>query len=321
DHGVIRLEVMCGNRRLDDLVIAAGAGSAARTYLRIPAGTTCTVREISNGGAPGSLNVVVTGSRAVVIPAPGGGIISLTDYYYTQVHPTRSLLTRKTVNGGAAADHGEIRLEVMCGNERLDDFVIAAGAGSRERRFDGIAAGTTCTVYEIEDGSSSGVHVEITGDRTVEIPASGVGEIHLLDTYTASLIEGFGSLIVSKTITGAAAGRQGAITTGVTCGGAALPDFTIAAGEPSGTVSHRYDGIPTGSICTVIDTATGQTSTVAVGVTGGGAVVMPAGGTETLALTDTFSSDPGTLVVNKTIAGPAAGQQGPVTIQVSCNRR
>jgi hypothetical protein len=80
--------------------------------------------------------------------------------------------------------------------------------GSRERRYNGIAAGTSCTVYEIEDGSTSSVHVEITGDRTVEIPASGTGEIHLTDTYTTALLEGgFGSLIVKKTITGPAAGR------------------------------------------------------------------------------------------------------------------
>jgi hypothetical protein len=141
----------------------------------------------------------------------------------------------------------------------------------------------------------------------------------LTNDYTP-VTPGSGSLVVSKTIAGPAAGRQGAITIGVTCGGRPLPDFTIPAGAASGTTSRRYDGISAGSTCTLTETALGQTSTVSVAVTGSGeAAVVPAGGTATLALTNSYSSDPDSLVVNKTITGPAAGQQGVVTIQVSCN--
>ena len=35
-------------------------------------------------------------------------------------------------------------------------------------------------------------------------------------------------------------------------------------------------------------------------------------------MTDTYTFVPGSLTVTKTIAGPSAGEQGPVTIHVDC---
>ena len=49
----------------------------------------------------------------------------------------------------------------------------------------------------------------------------------------------------------------------------------------------------------------------------GTVVTIPAGAEATVDLTDTYES--GALVVNKTITGPAAGSQGQVRIEVSCN--
>ena len=49
-------------------------------------------------------------------------------------------------------------------------------------------------------------------------------------------------------------------------------------------------------------------------------MVVPANGTATATLMDTYSADEGSLVVEKTISGDAAGSQGPVTIQVSCDK-
>ena len=51
------------------------------------------------------------------------------------------------------------------------------------------------------------------------------------------------------------------------CNGIALsPDFVIASGTPAGSVSHSFDGIPAGSVCTVTETADGATATVAATV-------------------------------------------------------
>ena len=46
---------------------------------------------------------------------------------------------------------------------------------------------------------------------------------------------------------------------------------------------------------------------------------MPSGGSVTATITNTYDYLPGTLTVNKVIAGPAAGSQGPVTIHVACD--
>jgi hypothetical protein len=45
---------------------------------------------------------------------------------------------------------------------------------------------------------------------------------------------------------------------------------------------------------------------------------IESGKTETVEITDTYSFV-GSLLVRKTIAGPAAGQQGPITIHSECD--
>ncbi len=51
----------------------------------------------------------------------------------------------------------------------------------------------------------------------------------------------------------------------------------------------------------------------------GQTVTVPADGTATATITDTYTEANGSLIVNKTIDGPAAGQQGEIVIQVSCD--
>jgi hypothetical protein len=222
-----------------------------------------------------------------------------------------------------------IRIRVRCTNGLDQTFTIAAGANPGQatpeplpHTFTGIPAGTRCGVTESPDGSrpSAGVDVGTTFSPSSGVVVIGQGgelhkTVHITDTYTHHP----GQLIVTKTITGPGAGQQGAIVIGVTCGALALPDFTIGAGAPSGSTSHSYTNIPAPTMCTVIETTDGHTNTVAVAVTGGGQVTVPPGGTATIGLTNAVSTDPRTLIVNKTITGSAAGHQGAITIQVECN--
>ena len=69
------------------------------------------------------------------------------------------------------------------------------------------------------------------------VPGGGSATLHITDTYTHAT----GSLVVTKTIDGPAAGSQGEVKISVTCGGTALADFVIPAGqtEPS---SQTYSG-------------------------------------------------------------------------------
>jgi len=134
-----------------------------------------------------------------------------------------------------------------------------------------------------------------------------------------------GKLVVTKTIAGAGAGSQGQVVIQVDCDdGVPRPDFVIAAGTPAGSTSRTYRDIAAGTECTVIETSNGSVVGTDVVVTGDGQeVTIPAGGSETVDITDTYtpvpSPGPSSLLVTKTIAGPLAGHQGAVTIHVVCN--
>ena len=129
-----------------------------------------------------------------------------------------------------------------------------------------------------------------------------------------------GSLVVEKTIAGPAAGSQGEIRIETVCDGEALtPDFVIPAGTPAGNKSQTYEDIPAGSVCTVTETSDGSVVGTDVVVVGAGQeVTIPSGRSATVHITDTYDFV-GSLVVKKTIAGPAAGQQGEIRIHTVCD--
>ena len=84
-------------------------------------------------------------------PAGPGPLTSLTP---TAPAPG-SLLVTKTIAGPLAGHQGPVTIHVVCNGTALSpDFVIAAGtpAGNVSHSFDGIPAGSACTVTETADG-------------------------------------------------------------------------------------------------------------------------------------------------------------------------
>jgi hypothetical protein len=163
------------------------------------------------------------------------------------------------------------------------------------------------------------IHTECNGTVLTPdfvIPAGGAGAAHITDTYGAAP----GSLLVTKTIAGRLAGHQGPVTIHVACNGSARsPDFVIASRTRAGSVSHSFDGIPAGSVCTVTETANGATATVMATVAGNGqTVTVPAGKVVPVNVINVYRGTPGTLKVTKTIAGPAAHRHGGIAILVGC---
>ena len=149
------------------------------------------------------------------------------------------------------------------------------------------------------------------------IPADGSETVHITDTYHQ-----FGSLLVTKTIAGPAAGQQGSITIHTVCDGTALtPDFVIAAGAPAGEQTMQYDEIPAPAKCTVTETADGHTSAVSVVVDGERPDRSPSVSVRSpeADILDTYGLAPGQLEVTKTIAGPLAGLQGTVVVHTVCD--
>jgi len=200
----------------------------------------------------------------------------------------------------------------------LPDFTIAAGAaaGSTSRTYTGIPAGSVCTATETATGDTSTVTTTVTGDNgtPTSIPAGATGTANITDTYSLTP----GALIVKKTITGPGAGLQGEITIQPICDGTALPALVIPAGTPAGFRSQLYPKLAAGTVCTINESGDGANSAVSVVVAGDDQVTVPPGGIVTAERTDTYNLNPGSLVVNKTITGGGAGQQGPITITVTC---
>ena len=126
-------------------------------------------------------------------------------------------------------------------------------------------------------------------NRTVDVAAGKITPVLFADIFT----DAPGTLVVNKTISGAAAGQQGQIAILVDCGQPLNQyAFIIPANTAAGTVSRSFPDIPAGLTCTVTETSNGASSAVAVTVTGSGQqVAIPAAGTATATLTDTITAE------------------------------
>ena len=226
----------------------------------------------------------------------------------------------KTIAGPAAGHQAVVTVQTVCNGTALSPALTVragAGAGTYSHTYDRIAAGTTCRVTESSDGSNHIVEVKVSGDgQGVTVPAGGSATAALTDTYSRLQ----GSLTVSKTIAGPAAGQQGSVSIQVVCDGTTLtPGLTLPAGAAAGTTSRTYDDLPAGSRCTVSELTNGATSALSVTTVGGMQhVTVPAGKTVGAVVVNTYDHAPGTLTVTKTVAGPAAGQQAAISILADC---
>jgi hypothetical protein len=318
-QGEIRIHSVCNGRAPGpDFVIAprAPAGGRTKQYdnIRVPA--TCTVTETSDGHNS-VVSVVVEGSgQKVSIPARDIAEADVSDTY--GLLPGQLEVT-KTIAGPAAGQQGVVVIHTVCNTTApTPDFVIPAGtaAGDQSYIYSGVPPGP-CTVTETADGHTSAVWVIVSGSPyTTTIPPGGAGAAHITDTYGPRP----GSLLVTKTIGGPLAGQQGRVRIHVVCNGTALsPDFVIAPRTPAGSVSHSFDGIAAGSLCTVSETSDGATATVTATVAGNNQRVMvPAGEVSAVNVADVYADTPGSLEVIKTIAGPAARQHGRIAILAAC---
>jgi hypothetical protein len=245
--------------------------------------------------------------------------------------PSGKLVVEKTIAGTAAGSQGQVVIHVDCDDDvTRRDFIIPSDTppGTTSRTYRHIAAGTTCTVTETSNGSVVGTDVVVTGDgQEVTIPAGGSKTVDITDTYSPVPGPSPSSLYVTKTIAGPLAGQQGPVTIQVVCNGTAFPDFNIAGGTGAGSYSQSFGPILAGSVCTVTELADGGTATVTAIVTGNGeTVTVPGGEVVPVNVIDAYELGPspapdvatGTLRVTKTIAGPAAGQQGRIAILVAC---
>ncbi|MEB7504331.1 DUF5979 domain-containing protein [Arthrobacter koreensis] len=180
-----------------------------------------------------------------------------------------------------------------------------------------MAVGTECTVTETQDGATETVGVSTVLPEPVTIAAGAGVEAAVTNTYTFNP----GSLSVAKVIDGEAAGAQDDIVLGITCslnGETVLDEtVTIPAGT-TGTETQEFEDLPVGTECAVTEPGSGATDAVAVTTVLPEPVTIAAATASEATVTNTYTFNPGTLVVTKQIAGAAAGHQGEVVLNVVC---
>ena len=209
-QGQVTIHTVCdGTALTPDFVVASGspAGTSSRTYTAIPSGSLCTITETANGTEQTTnvtVNVAGQGQQ-VTIPQNTTATATVTDTYD---FVPGSLTVVKNITGAGAGLQGAVTIHVDCGGGLTHDFVIPAGtpAGSTAGTLDNIPAGSTCTVAETAFGTNSEVTVNVAGGGTVVVPAGGAEQTAITDEYILNP----GSLVVTKTIAGCAAGLQGA---------------------------------------------------------------------------------------------------------------
>jgi hypothetical protein len=309
-----------------DIPANAPAGITTRDYPGIVAGSVCTTTEISAGN-PANVEVAttVTPTQPVTVPTSDATTVDVTNDY---TFVPGSLVVTKEIAGPAGGQQGAVTIQVSCVDEngnQLEPGSLTlgpnAGTGAHDSTF-AVPSGSVCTVTEVADGSTQTVTVTTSGSpTTVTIPGPPpvppvAGTATVTDTYTLA----DGSLLLSKTISGPSAGQQGAVTIDVTCGTTTFAPFVIPARTKAGTFTHSVDRIPANSTCTVTETSDGSSSTVVVTVTGGEQknISVLTGTVVPVEIDNVYSDGPGSLVVTKTLTGPAAGQQGPISILADC---
>ena len=277
-------------------------GYVLGNYKNIPAGSECTAHASSDGGSAKVADLEGDNGTTVTIPPGGTATIQLTDTY-----ETGELVINKTIAGPAAGLQGQVVIHTVCNGTALTpDFSIdeAKHEGTYNHTYSGILAGSTCTLTETSNGSSSTVSVVTVGSpQTVTISANGSAT-----AKSPTPIHRYpGHLVVTKEITGPAAGGQGPVSIAVSCNDGCVGTFDIAAGA-TGSPTKTFSGIQAGSDCTVSETEDGSTSTVNVTVTGDGQTVsVPPAGSAHATISDSYTLANGSLIVHKTIERPAAG--------------
>ena len=179
----IVLDVVCGTVLTTSVVIPAGtaAGPYGETFTDIPAGTECTVTESSSGAT--SEVTVDAGDPVTVVIEPGTTVTAgLTN---TVQFVNGSLQVTKIVAGNGAGQQSASVLNVVCGNELEQVVRIPAETlpGEYVQVFDGIPAGTECTITEPTSGENGNVTVETILPYSVVIVSGETVAATVTNTY------------------------------------------------------------------------------------------------------------------------------------------
>ena len=318
-QGDVVISIDCGAGYQFSFTVPAGSSGSvtSESFTGIPVDTVCTITEPTNGAST-SVSVLTNLPGPQTIIAGTTATATVTDTY---TFTPGTLAVRKVIAGPAAGAQGAVQLTVVCTSADAEvlNTTVSVAAGETEeqtREFPNLPAGTECVVTETADGSTAAVGVTVTGGGTVTIPAGSSAEAVVTNTYDFNP----GVVAVRKDFAGEGVGRQGDVVLQLTCSNGFSAPIPIPAGTVD-PVTEEYEGLPAGTSCTVTEPTTGANTQVSVTTAfdpAGGTVTVPAGDGVEVTVTDTYTVNPGELVLNKVITGAAAGEQGQVEVVVTC---
>jgi TQXA domain-containing protein len=244
-----------------------------------------------------------------------------------------------SIGGAAAGDQGRITMEVTCivpGSGYGREIYVRGGlpAGSvTVARYTGIPAGASCDIVQVAAGDTAFAVLTSTTSPVQGVP------IVAGETATATIANVYAhpspraTLAVDVQISGPAAGAQGALQLLATCttdGGAVAPGdisrtIDVPAALTGTTQVATIDALPPGASCTIAQTVDGRTDAAVFDAAASGISPDPAvlvAGTTTRVLVRDVYRDPsrptGSLAVDATVSGTAAGAQGALALTVVC---
>ena len=125
--------------------------------------------------------------RVGVLAAVGAfiALVGLSTPAAGQLEDTGAFVIDKVLEGDAAL-RGPVTIAVSCSNGREETITFAPGVDPTEQVVGGLAPGTTCTVTEPVDGSTTAVAVTTTGvPAEVVADATVTPTVRIVNTYAA----------------------------------------------------------------------------------------------------------------------------------------
>ncbi|HNI34061.1 MAG TPA: DUF5979 domain-containing protein, partial [Microthrixaceae bacterium] len=221
---------------------ASNSANGTATVSGIPVGTSCTVTETIPAGwsLDGSINGNTNG-RQITIAQQGNSMT------FTNRRDVGSITITKNIDQGS----GTFRFDLTCNSVPVAgspfDITINAPAVTGSVTVPNIPTGSNCTVDENPNGSTSGDFVQVTPSNNGVVNFTSTAA-----TQTATFVNHrkVGSLVIRKVFPQGSLGDPNQQFTFTWDCGPEPRTVTLKAGE-----QHVVSGIPTGTGCTVSETA------------------------------------------------------------------
>lgn len=311
DQGTVELTAECSfGGEVLTRALSVPAGSPAGTYAvatvpNLPAGTTCALTPVEDGGTPfASVTRVIDPPAPVTIVAGATTRAEATYTYSIPVPPSGALRVLLTVDGAAAGQQSALQLRASCTTPAPTPATISrtidvpagfTGSDVVVATVGDLPAGAECSVIQTVDGRNARASLSASDiePASVTIPAGAATDVVVTDTYVVPAPP-TGAVAVDVTIAGEAAGQQGAIGVTITCtldGVSAQYPAAVAAGATGTVRAATIVDVEAESTCAAVQTADGANARAVLSSASiePASVVIAASSTAVLGITDTFA--------------------------------